>query len=96
MRQQPKWTRRRFADRPSKRKKKDFDERNAEAAAIILSAPEQSPAFMIDWAQAFQRRIAATAREEGLTQTACGQTRRQPPANASERLGTGKRILICR
>ena len=56
------WSRTRFANRPSKRKKQDFDQQNTSAAAVILSAPDENPRFLIDWAKAFMRR---RARESG-------------------------------
>ena len=40
------WSRTRFADRPSKSEKQDHDQANAEAAAVILESPEQSPRFI--------------------------------------------------
>ena len=53
------WTRRRGADRPSKRKKRDLDEQNAIAADIILAAPERQSQFQVDWARRFTRRQAS-------------------------------------
>ena len=50
------WTRRRAANRLTKSKKRDHDQANAEAAGSILSAPERHSRFLLDWAQAFQRR----------------------------------------
>ena len=64
-----KWSRARFAtDRPSKRKKRDFDGDNSYAANLILESPEQHPAFMVAWAQRFTRRLTAEGSEVDRTQ----------------------------
>ena len=56
MRPQPNWTRARAADRPTKRKKRDFDEQNAIAASVILADTTKHSAFQVRWAHAFSRR----------------------------------------
>ena len=57
------WSKTIFANRPSKRKKRDFDQQNTSAAAVILSAPDENPRFLIDWAKAFMQRRAQEGRE---------------------------------
>ena len=64
------WIRARAVDRPSKRKKRAFDEQNDVAAAVILEAPVRDARFLVDWAKAFTRRRAQESRK------ACGRVNR--------------------
>ena len=52
-----KWSRARFADRPSNKRAK-YDHGNKVAAQLILDKPNQHPAFMVQWALACRRRLA--------------------------------------
>ena len=57
------WNRARFADRPTRSKRAQYDRQNAEAAAVILANPERHSRFQMDWAQRFLRRRAQAKNE---------------------------------
>ena len=52
------WRPRTAPDRPAKNGKRDYDASNERAAAIILSEREKHGLFLVQWAEAFQRRRA--------------------------------------
>ena len=57
------WIRARAVDRPSKRKKRAFNEQNDVAAAVILSAPPQHGRFQVSWARRYTARRAEESRK---------------------------------
>ena len=53
------WSRRRAANQPTKRKKRDYDATNDLAARVILADTRKHTGFQVRWARAFIRRLAA-------------------------------------
>ena len=70
MNRKAKGTRARFANQPSKRKKRDYDATNDLAARVILADTRKHTGFQVDWAQAFLRRRAEESRARRAPQHA--------------------------